>query len=137
MTSIRVARDVVEQIIDHARADAPRECCGFLVGTSAEIEDRLPMRNIAGGESRFHIDPKDHIELNRSLRGSGRQIVGVYHSHPRSAATPSPSDITDAHYPDFVHVIVSLAEADRPVVRAFSIRDGGAIELRLDVRPEE
>ena len=33
------------------------------------------------------------------LRGTGREVVGVYHSHPHSAAVPSPTDCREAYYP--------------------------------------
>ena len=115
----------------HAREAAPNECCGLLVGTESLIDEAIRIRNLEEGPTRFRIDPAEHIALNRRLRGSGRAIVGAYHSHPRSSATPSPSDLAEAFYPDFAYVIVSLVPPEDPEIRAWRIRDGVAIELAL------
>jgi proteasome lid subunit RPN8/RPN11 len=129
--SVFVTRDVIAALVEHARQDAPNECCGFLVGQSSRIVECVRVTNVAASSSRFLVDPREHIALNRRLRGSGREVIGVYHSHPRSAATPSATDIADSHYPEFVYVIVSLADPQHPDVRAFRIRDDMATVVAL------
>jgi proteasome lid subunit RPN8/RPN11 len=120
--TLAIASGVLEAMIEHARRDLPHECCGLLIGTAAGIDESVAMTNLARSESRFAVDPREHIALARRLRGSGREILGAYHSHPRSAAVPSPTDVAEAYYPEFVHVIVSLANAAAPDVRAYRIR---------------
>ena len=88
-----------EAMLAHAREAAPDECCGLLVGAVGSVTDAVPVPN---------LDPRDHIALNRRLRGTGRGVVGCYHSHPDSPPVPSPSDIAEAAYPEFLWVIVSL-----------------------------
>lgn len=110
--------------------EAPNECCGLLVGTSDSIDEAVPVRNVLHSPARYRIDPAEHIALNRRVRGTGRAIVGAYHSHPSSAPTPSPRDIAEAHYPDFVWLIVSLAQ-EVPESRAFRISAGTVVELRI------
>jgi proteasome lid subunit RPN8/RPN11 len=129
--SIRIATVLVDEMVAHARAESPRECCGLLVGDVSAIVERVAARNIdPSPHRRFEIDPRDHIELNRRLRGTGREVVGVYHSHPHGPATPSASDVSEAFYPEFVYVIVSL-DGTAASVRAFAIRDGGFTEIAL------
>jgi proteasome lid subunit RPN8/RPN11 len=128
----RILPSVIDAMTTHAQESAPAECCGLLVGGGGEILDAVRTRNVEEGPTRYRIDPLEHIALLKRLRGSGRAIVGAYHSHPRSAAEPSPSDIAEAFYPDFVYVIVSLAAADRPECRGWRIRDGVAEEVRLE-----
>jgi proteasome lid subunit RPN8/RPN11 len=57
--------------------------------------------------------------------------VGIYHSHPRSPAEPSQTDINLADYPEYVYLIVSLAEAE-PVVRAWRIADRKVSEEEIE-----
>jgi proteasome lid subunit RPN8/RPN11 len=128
--SIRIAASLLDEMIAHARTESPRECCGLLVGNASEIVERVATRNVDPSPNRFQVDPRDHIELNRQLRGTERHVVGVYHSHPHGPATPSASDVAEALYAEFVHVIVSLDGA-APSVRAFDIRDGGFTEIAL------
>jgi [CysO sulfur-carrier protein]-S-L-cysteine hydrolase len=129
--SMRVAAAVLEEMVAHARREAPNECCGLLVGTAEEIGRSVPTPNLAASPTRYEVDPREHIALNRQLRGSGTAVIGVYHSHPRTSAEPSPSDIREAFYPDFVYVIVSLADPRQPDVRAFRIRDGQSSVVSL------
>ena len=117
-------------IVDQARDASPRECCGLLIGSGNTIDEAVPARNIADGSTRFLIDPADHIDARRAAGRRGLGIIGFYHSHPQSAAWPSPTDVAEAAYPDAVHLIVSLAEA-APEVRLFRIESGTVAELRL------
>ena len=130
-----ILQSAIEAIADHARETAPDECCGLLVGTESAIDEAVRTRNLEPEPSRYQVDPADHIALMKRLRGSGRAIVGAYHSHPRSSAVPSPSDVREAFYPDFVYLIVSLAAPGRPECRAWRIREGAVEEIALLVEP--
>jgi proteasome lid subunit RPN8/RPN11 len=125
-----MATSVLGAIIAHARDDAPDECCGLLVGSGERIDEAVRTPSLERSATRYQVDPSSHIALIKRLRGSDRAIVGAYHSHPHSPATPSASDIAEAYYPEFVYVIVSLAESE-PDVRAWRIRDGLVSELRV------
>lgn len=127
---VTLAPGVADAIVRHARAEAPRECCGLLIGRSAHVEEAAPTRNVDPHHARYRIDPAEHIRWNRALRHSGRAVIGAYHSHPASPAEPSPSDIAEAHYPEFVYVIVSLVDA-APALRAYRIMDGAASPLLI------
>jgi proteasome lid subunit RPN8/RPN11 len=108
---MRVARAALEAIIAHAREDAPAECCGLLLGCDGTVVEALRTRNVAADpRSRFVIDPKDHIDRRRDARARGLDVAGFYHSHPRTAATPSAADGAEASYPDHLYMIVSLAQ---------------------------
>jgi proteasome lid subunit RPN8/RPN11 len=134
--AIELADGIAARLVAHARAAAPRECCGFLVGSGSRVEEFVPTANVDPDPSRYRIDPASHIELNRRLRGSARSILGVYHSHPRGGDAPSPSDVAEASYRDFVHVIVSLEDAEKPTIRAYRIAEGIAISIALMAGPE-
>jgi proteasome lid subunit RPN8/RPN11 len=125
-----IAPAAVEAIVAHARDAAPLECCGLLVGEGSAIRVAVRARNLAPDPNRFLVDPKDHIDARREARRRHLAVLGFYHSHPRSAPIPSPTDLDEADYPDHLHAIVSLA-SDPPALRAFEIRDRSASPVRL------
>ena len=121
--SVTIVRSAVDELIAHARAEAPSECCGLLLGSRSTIREAAPTTNIASNRySRFVIDPKDHIRLRHSARGRGLEVVGFYHSHPRSPAVPSASDLAEASYPGHFYLIVSLVAA--PEVAIYQLDEG-------------
>ena len=96
-------------MVRHAREAVPDECCGVLLGRGDEIAEALAARNIAEQPAaRFVIDPHDHIAGRRDARARGLDVVGFYHSHPRSAPEPSVRDLDEFTYPGHLYAIVSL-----------------------------
>ena len=130
--TIRIRQTTLSEIASHARRESPRECCGLLLGSGDLIDEAVAIRNLAEHTSRYQLDPREHIATNRRLRGTYRAVIGAYHSHPMTAAIPSPRDLAEAHYPEFVWLIVSLASGT-PDYRAYRIENGKAEELRLRV----
>jgi proteasome lid subunit RPN8/RPN11 len=121
-----------QAIVEHARRDAPRECCGIIAGRAGVPVHLYPTRNIAEGTALYEIDPAELIELEfHTMPAAETELVAIYHSHPVSPAYPSPTDIALAFWPDAVYVICSLAAPERPVVRGFRIRDGEISEVDL------
>jgi proteasome lid subunit RPN8/RPN11 len=89
----------------------------------------VPTRNLAERRTtRFLIDPRNHLDALRAARRRGLDVVGFYHSHPRSGAAPSATDIAEASYPGCVHAIVGLG-AQPPDVRLFRIADGNFVAI--------
>jgi proteasome lid subunit RPN8/RPN11 len=118
----------VEQIVAHARAEAPRECCGLLIGAGTAVTEAAPARNIADRPTRFLIDPQDHVDAIRRARARGLEVLGFYHSHPHSPAIPSATDVEEATYPNHLYLIVGL-EHQTPEIRCFRLTDGNFLEL--------
>ena len=130
LPEFRILHPALEAVIAHARAEAPAECCGMLVGAGAVVGEAVPARNVAASPTRFLIDPKDHFDARRAARGRGLEVLGFYHSHPTSPAWPSATDVTEAAYPDAVYLIVSL-EGGAADARLFQIVDRSIVELSL------
>ena len=123
--TVVLARAALEALVAHAREQAPDECCGLLLGTASSITEAVRAGNLSDRpRSRFLIDPKDHIDLRRNARARGLEVLGFYHSHPRSAAVPSPIDLAEAAYPGHLYLIVSLA-AEPPEVAVYRLDEGG------------
>ncbi len=139
MTAVSIPRPVAEAIVRHAREERPNEACGLIVG-SARAEAGVPprryvaCRNAAASPSRFLVDGEDLLRVLDELDRTGGELWGVAHSHVRTAAVPSPTDIAEAAWPGAVHVLVSLAgDEDPPSLRAWRIAGGAATELALEI----
>ncbi|HEX7484620.1 MAG TPA: M67 family metallopeptidase [Vicinamibacterales bacterium] len=125
-----VPAKVVDSILAHAREDAPRECCGLLLGAGRDVVRAVRTRNARAGTTRYLVDPADHFMAIREARSAGLSIVGAYHSHPASAPTPSPRDLSEGTY-EFFYLIASLADPAGPEIRAFALNHGNFRPLQL------
>jgi len=122
----------IDEMIAHARADAPNECCGIIAG-----KDGRPMRlyraiNAEASPYRYSVDAKDLLRIHRDADSNGWEFLVIYHSHTHTEAYPSPTDVRLATWPDAYYVLVSLME-ERPVVRAFRIEDGTITEEPIEL----
>ncbi len=108
--AIRVRAGVLDAIVQHACAAVPDECCGILIGAGNDVDEAVAGRNIAERPTtRFLLDPHDHLDALRAARRRGADVVGFYHSHPRSDPQPSATDLAEATYTDHLFLIVGLA----------------------------
>ncbi len=121
-------------MIAHAHAEYPNECCGLLAGRGPRVEYLFRGRNADQSPYTYRLDPQEQLRFFKDIDARGLELVGIYHSHTQSPAYPSRTDVAKAFYPDAVYVIVSLADSQAPVVRAFRIRDGLIAEEELAVR---
>ena len=129
---LTLAPGILEQAIQHSKTAYPAEACGLLVGRTAA--DRLiPMKNISSDENHFEMDPAELIATLRSLRESGEEVLAIFHSHPHGPAEPSKTDVERAYYPEAAHLIVSLAQPERPQAKGFRIVGGGILPIEVHV----
>ena len=133
LAAMRVPRQIVEEMIAHAREEAPNECCGMIGGADGSATTLYRTRNAEASPLRYSIHSQDLIDTTNAIENAGEGLVGIYHSHTGSAAYPSQTDVNLAAYPDAVYVIVSLEDPQNPDVRGFWIRDGQIDEADLDV----
>ena len=115
-------------ILAHAVRDAPREACGLLVGAGGAVIRVAPTANADDSPTRYTVPPDAHLAGIRAARRDGLDVIGAYHSHPRSAADPSPTDTAEA-FAGFVFVIAGLVP--EPHVRAWHVVEGNFVELRI------
>ncbi len=109
---VEIASSVLGEMFAHARDALPNECCGLLVGTEARIERAERARNLKASPTRYEIDPADHFRSIRGARAEGLSVIGAYHSHPRTAPEPSPTDLIEASDSALLCVIVSPATGE-------------------------
>ena len=122
---MKVPQALLDEMIEHSKADDPNECCGLIGGIDDEAITLHRMENTAHSPLRYEMDSKEQLNVYKQILEAGHDIVGIYHSHTKTAAYPSQTDINLASgWPDAVYFIVSLENRDEPNVRAFMIRDG-------------
>jgi proteasome lid subunit RPN8/RPN11 len=127
---LKITKEAFDAIVAHAREALPDECCGLLIGSPARIEQAHRARNLDASPSRFLIDPQDHFAAIHAARARGLVVVGVYHSHPATLADPSPTDVAEASYSEYVYVIVS-PRIDAAELRLFRLQSGAFVEDAL------
>lgn len=131
---VEVAREHLAAMLAQARDEAPLECCGLLLGRGQRVEQVFRGTNIDRSPVTYNMDPQELYQAHREMEVHGLDLVAIYHSHPRTRAYPSSTDVAKASYPDARYVIVSLADPPLPEVRAFRIVDGGVREGTVIVR---
>lgn len=130
---MKISRELYDQMIAHARADAPNECCGMVSSNGDEAIKVYPAENAAASPLRYEIDGAEQYRIQMEIDDAGHDLGAIYHSHTRSEPYPSQTDINLAFYPDAMYVIVGLA-GEEPDVRSYFIRDGRVTEADLVVQ---
>jgi proteasome lid subunit RPN8/RPN11 len=121
---VKISRALVDEMVAHAREDLPNECCGMVAGLDGEATEVIRVENAAASPLRYEMDPKAQYEAWKSIEDGGRELLAIYHSHTKSAAYPSQTDVNQAvAWPDQVYVIVSLADEDAPDVKGYFLKD--------------
>jgi [CysO sulfur-carrier protein]-S-L-cysteine hydrolase len=131
---VKISRGLVDEMVAHAREDAPNECCGMIGGRDGAAEKVVRVENAAASPLRYEMDPQGQFDALREIEADGGELLGIYHSHTRSAAYPSQTDVNQAqNWPEQVYVIVSLADPDGPDVKAFTLAELEIADAELDV----
>ena len=129
---MKISRELYDQMIAHARAEAPNECCGMVAAKGDQAVRVFPAENAASSPLRYEIDGAEQYRIQMAIDDADLDLGAIYHSHTRTEPYPSQTDINLAFYPDAVYVIVGLA-GDQPDVRAYEIREGRVQETELVV----
>src|SRR5437588_4210685 len=93
---MRITRELYEEMIAHARAEAPKECCGMVAGNDGSGVKVYRARNAEDSPLRFRIDPEEQLQLHNEIDDEGLELAAIYHSHTRSEPRPSQTDINFA-----------------------------------------
>jgi [CysO sulfur-carrier protein]-S-L-cysteine hydrolase len=129
---MRIPRALVDRMIEHARADAPDECCGLVATRDGVAVEVHPAINAAHSPLRYELDGMEQYRIQTAIEDAGLELGAIYHSHTRSAPYPSQTDINLAFYPDAVYLIVGVA-GEEPELRGYRIVDGEVTEQPLEV----
>jgi [CysO sulfur-carrier protein]-S-L-cysteine hydrolase len=117
---LRLGAEVADEMIAHALEGRPNEVCGILAGNDGEIVKVFRMTNELASPMRYRMNDLELMKVQDEIDGSGLEMVGGYHSHTRTEAYPSPTDVREASLGDLLYLIVSLMN-EKPLIRAFQI----------------
>jgi proteasome lid subunit RPN8/RPN11 len=120
---MRIRRALYDEMVAHAQADAPNECCGMIATRDGDAVELYRADNAAASPLRYEIDGAEQYRIQMAIDDAHLGLGAIYHSHTRSEPYPSQTDINLAFYPEAVYVIVGLAGPE-PEVKAYEIRDG-------------
>jgi len=132
---VKIARTVLDEVVAHALADTPNECCGLVVGRDGSATAARAMENLAASPYRFDIDGRDLIKFAFADEGED-ELLAIYHSHTRSAPYPSQTDVNfAAGWPGVEWLIVGVPKAREaePEVKSYLIEDGVIREVEVEV----
>lgn len=122
---IQIRKQDYEKILNHARENLPEEACGLLGGTIEgdvkTVTDVYLLENIDHTNEHFSMDPKEQLAAVKDMRSKGTVMIGNWHSHPESPSRPSEEDKRLAFDPTIRYLILSLQDADQPVLNAFIV----------------
>jgi [CysO sulfur-carrier protein]-S-L-cysteine hydrolase len=130
---MKIARRLYDEMIAHAREEAPNECCGMVGSSDGHALEVYRATNAEASPLRFRIDPEEQLELHNKIEDAGLDLGAIYHSHTRTAPKPSQTDINFAKlWPGVLWIIVGL-EGDEPEVQTWRIENGRVSDAELVV----
>jgi len=130
---LKISRQLLDEIVAHAEADSPNECCGMIAARDGRAVAVHRARNMAASPKlAYHMDGKEQYAIEMAIEDAGLELGAIYHSHTRSDPVPSQTDINLALHPQALYVIVGVAKPEADV-RAFRIVDGTVTEAALEV----
>lgn len=124
---ITLLREHLDEMFAHAREADPSECCGLIGGVGQRAQAVYRLRNVARDPLvGYEAAPEELFAAQRRMRERGEELLGIYHSHPRSPApVPSETDVRLAYYPSAIYFIIGLG-SDTETLRAFRISERDA-----------
>lgn len=136
MLKLEIPRDIYSRMVEQAKNEAPIEACGIFAGSNGRVEKLYPMRNSDQSSDHFMMEPEQQFAVVKDIRSASLEMLAIYHSHPTTPARPSTEDIRLALTPDVIYVIVSLQDAQTPVVKGFLIEEHNVTSVNVDIVEE-
>jgi len=131
---VKISQQLIDEMVAHAREDLPNECCGMIGGRDGIASRVVRVENSAASPLRYEMDPQGQYDALKAIEDAGEELIGIYHSHTRSAAYPSQTDVNEARmWPEQAYVIVSLENEEAPDVKAYDLADLKIADVELDV----
>ena len=124
-------RGLYEEIVAHARSEAPNECCGMVASRDGDAVKVYAATNAEASPFRFVIDAREQLEIHNQIEAAELDLGAIYHSHTRTEPKPSQTDINFSKaWPGVLWIIVGL-QGGEPEVRMWRIDDGKVTEADL------
>lgn len=122
-----------QSLVEHARAEFPREACGVIAGSDGRAALVIPIPNAADDPLRTYVmEPRALVAAFARLERERLDLLAFYHSHPHGDPIPSPSDVRLATYPSTPYLIVGLRGGNAQLA-AWQLAPGAVREVPLQV----
>ncbi|KUO40439.1 MAG: hypothetical protein AVW06_00215 [Hadesarchaea archaeon DG-33-1] len=125
----------LKQVEADARARAPIEACGILIGKRGkndfEVLDLVAAPNVVDSPTRFEIDPEELYRVMKGAEARRLEIIGFYHSHLGYGAGPSAVDLEHMKFLSNLVWLICDILARSAEFKAFSMHGGKLVELEL------
>jgi len=128
---LKLNEQIYDAIRRHGEETYPYECCGVLLGHSADfvndVEEAVRAGNIRtdSAHNRYQIAPQELVKIQRLGRERGLDIVGFYHSHPDHPAQWSKTDLAEAHWIGCSYVITAVIDGVAQATNSFLLAGTG------------
>ena len=139
---LKIDQTCYQQLRRHGEETYPHECCGVLLGSVEEGDERRVTAVVRAGntrtdspQNRYNIDPRELIAIQRRSREQGLDIVGFYHSHPDHPARWSSTDLAEAHWLGCSYVITRVEKGQARDTNSFVLLGGEEAEKRFQEEP--
>ena len=130
---LTLPRDVLDQVLAHARRDHPDEACGVIAGRDGVVTRVFEMSNADRSPTGFTFDSAEWLQVYRAVDDADEDLLAVYHSHTMTEAYPSRTDVLWSRTTEFQHWLLVSTRSDEDEVRSFVITDGEVVEEPVEV----
>lgn len=129
--TLTIPQELYDAMLQQLQDASPLEACGLLAGLDGQVRRLYEVENRLNSPIAYEMEPHQQLQAMLDMEESDLQLLAIYHSHPAGPQTPSASDVAQSYYPGVAYIIVSLADPDQPVARAFYIDGGRYYEIAL------
>ena len=131
---MRIAQSLIDEIVAHAREEMPNECCGMVGGVNGEAIDVIRGENVAASPLRYEMTGQEMYDMYAAIEAKGQELLAIYHSHTKTAAYPSQTDVNQAaNWPEQIYLIVSLADPDAADVKGYLLKGLRIADAELEI----
>jgi proteasome lid subunit RPN8/RPN11 len=132
---MKISQSLIDEMVAHARDDLPNECCGMVGGRDGVAKTVYRARNEFATPYSYRIESSDLFRIiEKEMRENSEELLAIYHSHTRSEAYPSQTDLNEAEkWPEPMYLIVSLQDRTEPLIKGFWLRDEKIADASLEV----
>jgi proteasome lid subunit RPN8/RPN11 len=138
VAALRLPRELADALLVHGRAEEPNEACGILAGSllTGQASAFHPARNADASPLRYTVHTQDLLRIVFAIEDAGEDLLAIFHTHTRTPAIPSASDLRAAGYPDAFYLLASLADPNASIeaaLRAWRLAKGAFHEVPLRI----
>lgn len=139
---LNISQKLINEVIEYCMTALPKEACGVFIGkkeskNNYQIDRFISITNIASDpEKSFEMDPSEWVSLIYAYNNTNRQIVGIMHTHPNTAAVPSHRDQLTQWKEIPSYWIISLSSNESIDIQAFQFTDSSYQKLAFNIQME-